>query len=193
MSKVLCLTGIDWQAVSAITSAIAVAFALFLPFLSEHLRRRPKRTDLKFKDTVIHLQGNDSIGRLVIKNHSDNVAVSVEAYVESITEKGVLRDGFLPVPLYWTHINPTRDNSTRRNIHGNQTVYLDVFRFKPPVTLLLQTPIVGHGTENFNELYYTMETDLEISIYQESGQVVTKKAKINYNGSTYRPTMSING
>ncbi len=201
--------GLDYRVWSGIAVIVSLVLALFIPWFSEWWRRRPKKTDLRFDEapvpSIIRAEIEKGkagyyIGRLAIKNQSNNVAVSVEASVMSIIENGAPREGFLPRPLSWTYIN----NGTRRDIHGNQVVYVDVIVYTPEDADILYptmprrirrfhlaTPVLGSWEKRFGMLSSEKTTELVISVYQESGQVITTKAQIIWNDKDLAPELRI--
>ena len=174
----------SWTAVASIATAAAVIIALLAPWVIHWLGRRPRRSNLIAKDSCLIKQVENLgrgrveqyyVGRLAIKNKKGGFkAVTVEAYIEEIKDNGKTRKNFLPLPLQWTHGHLNQNRSVR-DIHPNQTVYLDIFDFhlnsnSLNEALISITVAAGGEVSNFSSIK-AEKTELLIRLYQESGQV----------------------
>jgi hypothetical protein len=156
----------------------ALIIALFSPYIIERWKRKFKKSNIDVIDILEIHQNSKYNGRLIIKNNSKARALNVEAYVEYISDNGKLREGFLPVPLNWTHGHLTNSLNSRY-INGYQTVHLDIYCFDSVnKKVLLQTPI---NIAQFNEIK-NGKTELRIKLYQESGDVVPRKVIVTWDG-----------
>lgn len=194
----------DWM--TAIGTLLAVVAALFTPWVVNHLNNRPKNSKLIFvKSSVISqdpaIEEDDknlsrimNVGRVVVKNEGKNKAVAVEVFIEKIIFDGEERKDFIPMPLNWTHGQLSKSGPIVRDIYPNQTVYLDIFNHIYDTgfvneNLVIFAVAVGHGNDNLSQMNVG-ESELHVTLYQESGQVDTLKLKCNYDGKS-TPSISI--
>jgi len=186
---------------------IALLVGIISPWLSEHFRRRPRKSELIAVCPDIKRQHNNEdedtgvtrkllhVGRIIIENQGKYTANSVEAYLDIVEDADGKRENFLPVPLIWTHGQLNGGSSpTIRNIYPGQKVYLDVFNNiydnefvgERIVTFAI---LAGNNITEFSRLAL-LESKLAIKLYQESGQVNQINLKIDWNGVDV-PEMSI--
>jgi len=182
----------SWTAVASIATALAVIVALATPWIMHWLGRRPKKSNLIAEDARMNKQIGEEekrhpekkyyVGRMAIKNGDNGLkAVAVEAYIEEVKDDGKIRTNFLPLPLQWTHGHLSQ-NRSMRNIHTNQTVYLDICDFRTSSNPMSEASInitaaAGGEVSNFSTIK-AEETELLIRLYQESGQVKDISLKI---------------
>ncbi|MGB8991979.1 MAG: hypothetical protein WCD80_07995 [Desulfobaccales bacterium] len=198
--------GIDYKIWALIIPLIAVMFSLVIavgvPFLVEHLRRKPRKSNLVIMNKSVNPQGDSFVGRLIITNDSEERAVNVEAYIESIVYNDKPIKDYLPIPLRWTH-GHVYNSEIRRDIFGKQTVYLDIFHYQeergeniPVIEGLnkedlywfkLQSPITTLEYCNLK----SGKTKLHIKLYQESGQVREKDVEITWEKKGDPPKLII--
>jgi hypothetical protein len=166
---------------SIITSLTALSIALFSePLLNKFIRK----TKLVVKSIASHTQGNGNliVYRALISNEGLYRAKDVEVYAEEIIESNNKRENFLPVPFGWTHAH-AYSKGVYRDIHPNQSVYLDVFDYiiSPKGNLIRLSLKAGNEISDFSNINKG-EIIIKSRIYQASGQTVNLKLKINWNG-----------
>lgn len=177
---------IDYRGLPAYIAIFSLIIALTATWLADRLRRKANRSNLRIRGVYSITQLGIGVSRLIITNESNHKAMLVEADVESILDGDTDRTNFLPVPLNWTHGQLT-GTLVRRDIYGHQTVHLDVIEHNGP-SLVLSTLIRAQGLEPFFELY-AGKTELGLILYQESGQTLSCKVTVSWNG-TDAPTIT---
>ena len=169
---------IDYRVLPVFAVLASLFIALFVPWFSERLRRKPDKSNLMIMKAIITPHDAAYMGRLEIKNESDKRANNVEAYVDKIIEDGKEKEDFTPIPLNWTY-GKLDEIKIRRDILGNQTVYLDIFHYQP-----LNNDIKFHLSTDIRVAAYRDlkqgKTDIKIKLYQESGQVVKITIIVNW-------------
>ncbi len=179
----------------------AVAIALATPWIVNWLNNKPKNSKLKVLGVSVVDQANEThdpdyqvdhhVGRLIIKNGGKFIAKSTEAFLEEIVFEGEERNDFFSVPLIWTHSQIVKDYA--RDIHPNQTVYLDVLSYSSDSRLgepLAQFSI-GAGKDVDNLSYVCVgRSKILVRMYQESGQVDEVNLEIDWDGDK-APKMTI--
>lgn len=175
-----------WTAVGAIGTVLAFSFAFFKEFLSfsKLVSVVAKKFDQK--------EGSRYVYRILIINKGLFAAHDVEAMVEGIIEDGIVRKGFLPLPLGWTHGQAYPGHSSViRNIHRNQSAFLDVCEFiYYPSTQFILTVQAGREIAYFSQLKINAVTDIKIVLYQRSGQNVRIVVRVKPDKLGY-PRISI--
>lgn len=158
----------DW--LSAIGSVSAALAALTIAIWGKSLKNIFYKPNLELLGAIENIQNNQGHTRLIFKNQGNATAEEVEAYVNNVTDNGVLRAGFLPVPLSWTH----NGWPPSRSFHPNQVGYLDLCR-RDDINDLNSKPILvlaaGAGVPLYQDIY-SGETKIKLVVYQKSGQVI---------------------
>jgi hypothetical protein len=167
---------------SVIASITALIIAIFTePFLNKFVRK----TKLKVKGVTSHIQGKGDlfVHRLLIKNEGNYRAKDVEVNVEQIYDGDEKRKNFLPAPLGWTHSHAVNGGQVARDIHPNQSVYLDICNYinRKEGDVLRLSLKAGQEIEDFCTLKLG-STKLELKAYQDSGQTVEIILIIDWNG-----------
>ena len=175
---------------AAIASLTALGIAIFSePFLNKYVRK----TNLKVKGVSSHVQGRGDliVHRLLIKNESGYRAKDVEVDVEQIYDGDEERHNFLPVPLGWTHSHAVNGGQVARDIHPNQSVFLDITNYikRKEGDVLRLSLKAGQEIEDFCSLKVGF-TKLSLRAYQDSGQNVSIRLQVNWDGKS-SPTISI--
>lgn len=182
------LTAQAAETTGVIIGAGATFLAVVAALFSDELKIRPKpliiisdipmqtkqyEQPLHFSDGTVTDAHNYDYIRLNFSNEGIVTAEDVEVYVSNIYENGAPRQGFLAVPLMWTH-----SGLFSRKFHPNQWGYLDFCR----VDLLSQDKIpqlvlrAGHGVSAYQDIHEG-DTKIELTIFDKSGQ--TKKYSID--------------
>lgn len=167
---------------SLIASITALIIAIFTePFLNKFIRK----TKLRVKGVTSHIQGAGDliVHRLLIKNESNYRAKDVEVDVEQIYDGDEKRQNFLPVPLGWTHSHAVNGGHVARDIHPNQSVYLDICNYiKRKDGDVLQLSLkAGSEIADFSVLKLG-STKLFMKAYQDSGQTIEMILIISWDG-----------
>lgn len=153
---------------TAIGTLLAVVVALF----GDWIRYKLFPSDVHIVDIWQDVQGNQGQTRLLIRNIGKYTAYEVEVYLNKIVDNGVNRQGFLPVPLIWTH---TAGIETKRNLHPNQFgYYLDLCRLEKinDPSIEPKVPLIfGAGVDAYEKIYHGT-TILKIVISQKSGEQI---------------------
>lgn len=159
------------------------------PFLNRFIRR----TKLVVKEAISHIQGKGDliVYRLLIKNEGSYRAKDVEVDVEQIYENNKPRLNFLPVPLGWTHSHALNKGLVTRDIHPQQSVYLDICNYikRNEGDLLRLSLKAGTEVEDFCQLK-SDSTRIVLKAYQDSGQTIVINLLINWDGKN-NPSISI--
>lgn len=146
----------------------AVVVALF----GDWIRSKLFPSKVRLIDKWQNVQNNQGHTRLLFRNIGSASAYEVEVYVNKIIDDGRIRQGFLPVPLIWTH---TAGTETKRDIHPKQFgYYLDLCRIDditdPSIEPKLPL-IFGAGVKKYQDIYHG-KTTLQLVISQKSGELI---------------------
>lgn len=154
-------------------TAIGTMFAVIVALFGELIRSKLFPSKIRMLNIWENIQG-DSQGhtRLLFRNIGSTTAYEVEVYVNRIIDDGRERQGFLPVPLIWTH---TADAITKRDLHPKQFgYYLDLCRIddvnNPGIEPKLPL-IFGAGVKTYQDIYHG-RTTLELVVSQKSGDLI---------------------
>lgn len=181
-----------WKQPEFVGAALASIVALGIALFSEPLKRKWINTSLRAMDIVSKIQGGGSliVYRLIIKNVGNHKAEDVEATVEKLYENGKgERNNFLPVPLGWTHAAAYVKSPVIRNIHPQQSVYLDLCEFISAQregygvidAVIRLRAEAGQEIEDFSRIKKG-DTELFIKLYQADGKALGIKVAINWDG-----------
>jgi len=195
--KRLNKTGPIFRNVEVISSLIVSITALGIALFSEKFKQWSRKSKLCIeKVSGLHIQDNIppegkkiklSVGRVLVENKGRYKAGKVEVNVISIEDKNGGRRNFLPSPLNWTHSQLYSENRTVgviRDIHPHQSVYLDIFNLNTGEenSKILKLAVVPcSNIDDFSKLEIG-ENTIVLKFYQESGQTITKKLKIIWDG-----------
>jgi len=154
---------------TSIGTLLAVIVALF----GDQLRSKILPSDIRIVDKWQNVQNNQGQTRLLFRNIGKSSAHEVEIYLNKIVDNNVTRQGFLPVPLIWTH---TPGTETKRDLHPKQFgYYLDICRVDniADTTTNPKIPLIfGAGVEKY-EMIHHGQTTLELAVSQKSGELIT--------------------
>lgn len=160
-----------FQTVGTIGTWFAAVVALSIAIGSDWVKSKIYKSNLEIKDAFVSDQPYESTTqgqvRLLFKNVKGHAtAEEVEVYVNKVYDNGKPRDGFLPVPLSWTH-----SGKATRNFHPNQFGYLDFCRIHniSDSTLIPKLVLVAGGGVSLYEDIMTQITNFEIVVFQKSG------------------------
>lgn len=166
VSKIII--SLDSNKLIAFGTLAAVTVALF----GNQIRGTLFPSRIEIIDTWQNIQGNQGHTRLLFRNVGSTTALEVEAYVNRILDDGQPRQGFLPVPLIWTH---TAGLETKRDFHPKQFGYfLDICRVEniedanaePRIPL-----IFGAGIPAYQNIF-NGRTTLELVVSQKLGEII---------------------
>lgn len=173
-----------------IASVTALGIAIFNePFLNKFVRK----SNLLVKDVTSHVQGDGEliVFRLLITNEGAYRARDVEVNVDQVFDGSTIRRNFLPVPLGWTHAHAAGISLTR-DIHPNQSVYLDVCNYikRDKDSVLRLSLKAGSEIKDFS-LLKAGSTKLVLKAYQDSGQTVEINLLVTWDGIN-KPSAVVN-
>lgn len=164
-----------------IGTSVASGMALFIAVGGKWLRSKFYKSNLKIVDFKKYIQKRDNdtsllvVWRMVVKNCGNETARNVQADVIKIYDNETKREGFLPVPLRWTHLN-----NESRDILPGQTVYLDLFdeihTFFPKNLEIRLCTRFGLDIRKFTFLE-NGKANLKIAIFQKNGSIVNMIVK----------------
>lgn len=172
---------VEW--VTAIGTMGTAIIALVVIFWEKNLKQLFIKPDIVLTEWVGNEQEKQGHTRLIFENRGKDFAEDVEVYISNIIEEGKPRINFLPVPLNWTHWS-----YLPRIIHQHQFRYLDLCRIdnvddencKPKLALSAGQNVPAY--ESINEGL----TELEITLFQKSGQVIMRKVLLEwYKGDRF--------
>lgn len=154
----------------------AVVVALF----GDWIRSKLFPSKVRLIDKWQNIQNNQGHTRLLFRNIGSTTAYEVEIYVNKIIDNGQIRQGFLPVPLIWTH---TAGTGTKRDIHPKQFgYYLDICRIdditNPSIEPKLPL-IFGAGVARYEDIYHG-KTTLGLVISQKSGELINYDVNLEW-------------
>ncbi|MEK7533876.1 MAG: hypothetical protein AAB600_00925 [Patescibacteria group bacterium] len=154
--------------ITAFGTLSAVVVALFGDWIRSKLFPSKVRLLEKWQNT----QNNQGHTRLLFRNIGSTTAYEVEIYVNKIIDNGRMRQGFLPVPLIWTH---TVGTETKRDIHPKQFgYYLDICRIDDITNFSIEPKlplIFGAGVARYENIYHG-KTTLKLLVSQKFGELI---------------------
>lgn len=153
---------------TAIGTLLAIVVALF----GDWIRSKLFPSKISLTDKWQNTQNNQGQTRLLFRNIGSTTGYEVEVYVNRIVDNGQIRQGFLPVPLIWTH---TAGVETKRDIHPKQFgYYIDLCRIDDITIPGIQPKIpliFGAGVAKYQDIYHG-RTTLELVVSQKSGDLI---------------------
>lgn len=158
----------DSNKLIAFGTLAAVIVALF----GDQIRGILFPSQIEIVDTWQNVQENQGHTRLLFRNIGRTTAFEVEVYVNRIIDGTQPRQGFLPVPLIWTH---TAGTDTKKDFHPKQFgYYLDICRIDDTSSANIE-PIVplifGAGVHAYQDIL-NGRTTLELIVSQKLGEII---------------------
>ena len=140
----------------------AILIAVFGRSAAKYVSGLIFKPNLKPNDEILRIeQPGEVVYRLQIQNEGKDTAREVEVSVTEISDDGVRRDNFLPVPLRWTHFQSGTSGPAKRDIHRNQSVYLDLCALQIDNKDLRITSAIGMRDEICRILRSDLPPDLQ--------------------------------
>lgn len=161
--------------------AFGTLAAVLVALFGDWIRSKIFPSRVRIIDKWQNVQGNNQgQTRLLFRNIGIATAYEVEVYVNRIIDDGKQREGFLPVPLIWTH---TGDIQTKRDLHPKQFgYYLDICRIDDINNPIIEPKlplIYGAGVPKFQNIY-NGKTTLELVVSQKSGELIKYNVNLEW-------------